>query len=402
MATQIADEYAAGFAGAVISPLFCAVGITIWDKFWFCNGNGHAYMLNIFKGLTMGALFITWTGISFAAGVNGCWSSEAVAWLCLSSIIGIIIGDTLWLIALQRLGAKDMILIDSLKPFLFALFAFGILKEDVLWPWWVGCIVTTGSIVWVSNERERAKQAPETSTLTASLEQEDPSIEVGAVVLKGGSSLQAEAATKPSSTGGDAACDAGRAVGESGDGVKLAARPHAPPASRARARRRYIEGWLAAATNVIFDQLGAVIVKKFASELQTWEINLVRFGFAAICLLLPVALRAALVRSCDARGSTLQRVRAFDEAAGPWHTLPTLGSSRAWAVVLLGCLSTTLACPILSTWSLFRISTPLYGVLTSTGPIYALFVVRVIKSERSTARAWCGGALAVLGVAFLA
>ena len=38
---------------------------------------------------------------------------------------------------------------------------------------------------------------------------------------------------------------------------------------------------MCAALNVLFDQLGAVITKKYASELRTWEINLVRFGSAA-------------------------------------------------------------------------------------------------------------------------
>lgn len=385
----VADEYAAGFAGAALSPLFCAVGITIWDKHWFGSG-GHAYMLNIFKGLTMGFLFAIWTAAGFATGVNGCWSVGAVAWLCLSSVIGIVVGDTLWLFALERLGAREMILIDSLKPFLFALFAFGILREDILWPWWVGCVITTGSIVWVSNERERAKRAPESSSTrrtardAAQLQDgHEPSIECSAVVLNGGSTASGQciAVAVPSVQPVDG--------GAKHDSVRTR-------------RRRYIEGWLAAASNVLFDQLGAVVTKRYASEMQTWEINLVRFGFAAICLLVPLCFRAGLLQACAPSGAAASRIHAFDRAAGHWHKLPTLGSKRAWAIVLLGCLSTTLACPILSTWSLFRISTALYGVLTSTGPIYALFVVRVIKGERSTARAWCGGGLAVLGVALLA
>ena len=108
----------AGFLVATIAPVFCTIGITLWDLHW-TSGGGSPYMLNVFKGCTMSVIFLLFT-IAFA---KGCWSTEAISWLILSSLLGIVIGDTLWLVALKHLGAREMILIDSIKPFMLALFA---------------------------------------------------------------------------------------------------------------------------------------------------------------------------------------------------------------------------------------------------------------------------------------
>ena len=407
---EIAGEFAGGFAAATISPLFCTIGIVLWDKYWFGIGKGHAYMLNIFKGCAMGILFAIWTGIAFANGANGCWSTPAIAWLCFSSFIGIVIGDTFWLFALNRLGSKEMILIDSLKPFQFALFAFGILEEEILWPWWVGCTITMGAIAWVATERERQPSPTAPTRLHEEAdEREAASIEIGAVALKKGGTTSTQQLSAADDDDAMLRVSAGLDATDGLPGRRpRRAHPHLPPGHAespppwACLPQRKLVGLLAAAINVTFDQLGAVITKKYASELQTWEINLVRFGFAALCMLIPVPLRAVLLQASGGGGWTQERIWAVDRAAGNWHSLPALGSIRSWCMIYVGCLFTTFACPILSTWSLFRVPAALYGVLTSTGPIYSLFVVRVIKSERSSARAWCGAALAVVGVAFLA
>lgn len=369
------DERTAGFIVAAVAPLACTVGITLWDLRWTGAG-GHPYMLNVFKGTTMSSIFAVWTAAASAAGLGGCWSAEAVGWLILSSLIGIVIGDTLWLVALKFLGARDMILIDSLKPFMLALFAWRMLDEAILWPWWPGCLITTAAVGWVSLERSQ-QQAPSKRQPPAvpppQQQRAQPAVEMLEVVLNADASAGASAAAASTS-------------------------PAAASGGPAAPRRRKWPGIACAALNVLLDQLGAVITKKYASELYTWEINLVRFGFAAAFLLLPIGLRAVTTRLSAACGA---RLAALDKRVGRWHELPALGSRWAWAVVLFGCLSTTLACPIMTTWALFRIDASAYGVLTSTGPIYALPVCWLLKRERASPRAILGAVLAVLGIVVL-
>ena len=49
-------------------------------------------------------------------------------WLAFSSLLGIVIADTLWrLAALQILGARRMIAIDALKPFVAAFMGYFLL-----------------------------------------------------------------------------------------------------------------------------------------------------------------------------------------------------------------------------------------------------------------------------------
>ena len=51
--------------------------------------------------------------------------------LVLSAFLGIAVGDIVWLQALQSLGARKLILVDSVKPFCGALFAWMFLGEEM-------------------------------------------------------------------------------------------------------------------------------------------------------------------------------------------------------------------------------------------------------------------------------
>ena len=44
------------------------------------------------------------------------------------------------------------------------------------------------------------------------------------------------------------------------------------------------EGYLYAVVNIVVDVFGAVMVKMYGGELESWEINLIRFGSAAVQL----------------------------------------------------------------------------------------------------------------------
>ena len=161
-----------------------------------------------------------------------------------------------------------------------------------------------------------------------------------------------------------------------------------------------IEGFVFAFLNVVFDAVGAVITKKHAGKLLTWEINLVRFGFAASLMCVLVVARG-IGTGFGAGPLSGHGCVGFAPARWRMHRLPVLGSARAWGLVLLGCLSTTFICPLLTAWALFRIDVAVYGTLTSTGPIYSLPVVRLLKKERVSWRAVSGAFVAVGGVLVL-
>ena len=58
---------------------------------------------------------------------------QSTSWLVLSAMLGIVIGDCCWLAAMQQLGARRLILLSALKPFVAA--AFGALCLHELLPW---------------------------------------------------------------------------------------------------------------------------------------------------------------------------------------------------------------------------------------------------------------------------
>ena len=366
-------SYTGGFAVAAIAPLFCTIGITLWDLHWTSRG-GHPFMLNLFKCSTMSILFALITVLALPSYPSGRWSGDAVGWLFLSSILGIAIGDTLWLAALKHLGAREMILVDSTKPFMVALFGWLMLGEGLTWAWMVGCTITMGAVTWVSLERAGIGTCsrPATSGVSSSSSLEHVDVELRETASAAG----------------------GRSEG-SGAGAKPSG-----PSVVASARRS--EGFVFAFLNVVFDAVGAVITKKHAGKLLTWEINLVRFGFAASLMCVLVVARG-IGTGFGARPSSAVTAASASPPprGGAWHRLPVLGSARAWGLVLLGCLSTTFICPLLTAWALFRIDVAVYGTLTSTGPIYSLPVVRLLKKERVSWRAVSGAFVAVGGVLVL-
>ena len=59
------------------------------------------------------------------------FTTRNVGYLMLSSTLGIIVGDVLWLEALRLLGPKRVIIIDSLRPFGAALLGRIVLDEEL-------------------------------------------------------------------------------------------------------------------------------------------------------------------------------------------------------------------------------------------------------------------------------
>lgn len=118
-----------GTLAALLSPLLMSVGFVIWDKHW----KGSAFALNLLKCslASLGFLLLsllTRLDAPFSASV---FTDEAVYYLAVSSAIGILVGDIAWLEALRVIGARRVIVVDTLKPFLSALLGYAVLGEEL-------------------------------------------------------------------------------------------------------------------------------------------------------------------------------------------------------------------------------------------------------------------------------
>ena len=332
---------AAGFAAAAAAPGLGAAGLYLWSGWWA----GSAFALNLFKCTAASAVHVALAagGASREAADGPGLAripAETYGWLLASSVIGIVVGDNLWLLSLKLLGPRTVVFVNNLQPFLAALVGKFYLGEDISgWGLLLGVALTAAGVTLVSLEKTRA----------------------GA---------------------GD------------GDGTEAEEGAEEGP------RKPSPLGWACAALNVSLDTLGAAITKKHAPGLTTWEINACRFGsaavvLAAVSLLLQaydglrrggrVRLRSDVKlkeRGADGKFSDLAgegegevpavpEVEERAEAKFAWAAMPRGMPTKAWLLVTSGVAFTTFVCPALQSFSLFLISLPAWATLGALGCVGA-------------------------------
>ena len=107
--------------------------------------------LNFLKGIIAIALLcltILWQG---KTSVN--FSLSPVIFLALSGIVGIGLGDTAYFSALNNLGARRTLLMETLSPVMGAFFALVFLGEQLTINSWCGILLTMLGVAWVISER---------------------------------------------------------------------------------------------------------------------------------------------------------------------------------------------------------------------------------------------------------
>jgi drug/metabolite transporter (DMT)-like permease len=107
--------------------------------------------LNLYKGIIAIALIIITLmiqGITLAE-----LSVSAVALLTISGIIGIGLGDTAYFSALNSLGARRTLLLETASPGMGALLALIFINEQLAYSSWCGILLTILGIAWVISER---------------------------------------------------------------------------------------------------------------------------------------------------------------------------------------------------------------------------------------------------------
>ncbi len=297
-------------AGGAVAPGLMAFGLFVWADAWTYS----PLALNAFKCGLGSSLFGVVVLIFYRRPMPG----RAVLWLAFSSLLGIVIADTLWLAALQILGARRMIAIDALKPFVAAFMGYFLLGDAVPWLGYVGVVVCALG-VYLLNVESAAKE-----------EDDEDAVEADDVAV--------EEATEPP----------------------------------------YLRGYAYATVNVVLDVYAATITVAERGPLSSAEVNLLRFGLAAILLMLVWVLREGR-RKSDAKPM----------------------ARRDWMRVALGVVFVTFLTPLITVWTMFVLPLAVAVTLWSLTPLWAL-PVSVYFGQKVSGRAGAGALLATGGVVMLA
>ena len=107
--------------------------------------------LTLYKGIVAIALISITLLIQGATLIN--LSFSTIALLFLSGIIGIGLGDTAYFAALNSLGARRTLLLETSSPPIGALLALIFIGEQLTYSTWCGILLTIVGIAWVISER---------------------------------------------------------------------------------------------------------------------------------------------------------------------------------------------------------------------------------------------------------
>ena len=453
------DSYASGILAALGAPLAMTTGFLLWQDHW----KGSAFALNLYKCCTASVLFLILSLTvpalqrDTADNENGVirddhtlfpstvFTTSAVGYLFLSSTLGIVIGDWTWLQALQLLGAKPVILMDALKPFLASLMGWLFLGEDLRLMALGGILLTVVGIIVVALEQEQqnaetvvepehAETKAEHSSLNEIMRMEpsdglQPSsasdgVDCFAVVRL--NSLYTGETDEPNQQGAHAAVEMqeegetddnfslteGTEVADCEDPFRPAIRRASsfPPASGVdllttvaqQKKRVTCIGYTYSAVNVILDTYGSVLTKQNGMFMTVWEINLLRFGFAG-AVLAAASIIMHMSAWLTASWRKLPSPPSDYIKSTPWYALPWNEMNRSsWLRISAGVVVVTFLSPTLSNYALFEIALALALTLTSIGPLYELPLSYLFNKKRPTLRSFEGAVLAIAGVAILA
>jgi drug/metabolite transporter (DMT)-like permease len=273
-------------AGGAVAPGLMAFGLFVWADAWTYS----PLALNAFKCSLGSSLF----GVVVLIFYRRPMPERAVLWLAFSSLLGIVIADTLWLAALQILGARRMIAIDALKPFVAAFMGYFLLGDAVPWLGYVGVVLCALGVYLLNVE---------------SAEKEDDD------------AVEGDARSSPRR---DAAARDPDVVEADDVAVEDASTATEPP---------YLKGYAYATVNVILDVYAATITVAERGPLSSAEVNLLRFGLAAVLLILVWVLREGRLKS---------------------NAKPM--ARRDWGRVALGVVFVTFLTPLITVWTRARIN----------------------------------------------
>jgi drug/metabolite transporter (DMT)-like permease len=108
-------------------------------------------VLNLVKGAMALVLLIATLGLQ--QSLFPTVSPTVLGLLLVSGAVGIGLGDTAYFAALNAIGARRTLVMESLSPPLAALLALGFLQEQLVGMAWAGIAMTIAGVLWVVLER---------------------------------------------------------------------------------------------------------------------------------------------------------------------------------------------------------------------------------------------------------
>jgi drug/metabolite transporter (DMT)-like permease len=403
------DQHEAGILAALAAPFCMAVGFIVWDNTW---KNSSAFSLNLFKCNLASVIFLI-AGFVFGFTLNeeNFRFDHQVGWLVLSGIIGIIIGDLFWLEALRRLGAFQVLVIDTIKPFCAALLGRLILGENIQGVAYAGIVMTVAGVLIVSVEQdnkalqkirdtENKQQAEKRAAITRQETLGTLNSSSAMLLVADQSNTEANKTEGCESKAQQENDDADEEEGQQTNPKDTPTDDENVVQEQNESSKWYRrKGLILAVANVVLDTYGSLLTKQHGANFTTWAINLIRFGSSGLAMLVISCCLSLFY--CRKRQST----NSDDDPSTrkeEWYQLPHK-PIKIWAQATLGVIFVTFFTPALSNYALFQIALALALTLTSISPLYALFLEWAFYgSERKpTLRALVGATLAAGGVVVL-
>ena len=137
-----------GEIAALTAALLWALSSVVYSRLGL---NIAPLQLNLYKGIIAIALIAITLLLQDATWIDLSWST--IAWLSLSGVIGIGLGDTAYFAALNSLGARRTLLLETASPPMGALLAWLFIGEGLTPITWCGILLTILGIAWVISER---------------------------------------------------------------------------------------------------------------------------------------------------------------------------------------------------------------------------------------------------------
>jgi drug/metabolite transporter (DMT)-like permease len=257
----------------------------------------------------------------------------------------------LWLQALKLLGARMCILQSTLQPLMAALAGSIFLKQPLAPTAGFGIVAVCAGLALAQFASAPAPSPPPAATQNDWERAEE----------EAASALVAEEGE------GELSANSGALLGAGG---------------------RLLLGSCLNLMNLAFDTAGSVITRRYGVGCTTWQINMVRFGSAALMTLAGLGCANAYFA-----------VARPQEARPEWTATAPPQPAKVWMAVGGGALLVTFLAPALSNHALFGLNLGVWSALASLGPVWSVPVLYVLRRERTSGRGLLGAALAVVGAA---
>ena len=335
-----------------VGPGVLTIGLFAWQNRWKLS----VLELNVFKDLVATSFLIVIV-LATTRSFSSAYTLKSVGYMMISSFLGVVVSDVWWLLSMDVLGARKMIAVDTIKPFVSIILGAMLLGDKVS-PLGIGGIfVTSAGIFMVNNER-----ASEESMKAIDL---DEALELAAAASPV-QALSLELSALPSMHGQNLGSQL------SGPSDTLDGGEDAP-----RFCSRITVAYMYAVGNVILDIYAATLTVQFRDEMSIADVNLIRFGFGGLVLALVVAAR-------------------------PHQPQPDKGpmTKSDWRAVTGGVVFVTVLAPLATVYTYFTLPLAVAVSLNSLAPLWSL-PVAACNGEVINPAAAIGAIFATGGVVML-